>query len=102
MNSLDVLVAHTAGAEPYWIGAVVGQRPSDRDREAEGRAARLDAAALLQRLAESKTCAHEVLDALTLADLEAPRPTTVRLAIPDLLWYNTGAGPWTGSGRRGV
>lgn len=73
MNSLAVLVAHTAGAERYWIGDVAGQRPSDRDREAEFRTAGLDAAALLGRLAEAESCAQEVLESLTVADLASVR-----------------------------
>jgi diamine N-acetyltransferase len=73
MNSLAVLVVHTAGAERYWIGDVAGQRPSKRDREAEFQTVGLDAAALLGRLDEAEACAQEVLETLTLADLEAQR-----------------------------
>lgn len=35
MNPLAVLLAHTLGAERYWIGDVAGLEPSGRDREAE-------------------------------------------------------------------
>jgi diamine N-acetyltransferase len=73
MNSLAVLVAHTAGAERYWIGDVAGRQPSGRDRDAEFRVEGLDAAALLRRLAEAEACAREVLETLALADLEAQR-----------------------------
>jgi diamine N-acetyltransferase len=73
MNSLAVLVAHTAGAERYWVGDVAGQQPSDRDRDAEFKVQGLDEAALRQRLAEAEACARDVLASLTLADLDAPR-----------------------------
>jgi|GEM_PF-154454 len=91
MNSLAVLAAHTAGAERYWIGEVAGGRPSDRDREAEFRAAGLDAAALGRLLDEAEGCAREVLAALTPADLQAPRtardgrPCTVGWALAHAL-----------------
>ena len=52
MNSLVVLLMHAAGAERYWIGDVVGQRPSGRDRDAEFQAQGLDLAALQRRLAK--------------------------------------------------
>ena len=48
---------------------MAGQRPSTRDREAEFHTAGLDAATLLQRLAEAEACAREVLADLSLADL---------------------------------
>jgi diamine N-acetyltransferase len=92
MNSLAVLAVHTAGAERYWIGDVVGQRPSGRDREAEFRAQGLDAAALRQRLAEAEACAREMLGELVLADLEVERtsprdgrPCTVGWALTHAL-----------------
>ena len=44
MNSLRVLMVHTAGAERYWIGDMAGQQPSGRDRDAEFRARGLDEA----------------------------------------------------------
>lgn len=35
LNSLGVLLAHTFGAERFWIGDVAGQEPSGRVRESE-------------------------------------------------------------------
>lgn len=35
MNSLGVLLAHTLGAERFWIGDVTGGEPSDRVRADE-------------------------------------------------------------------
>ena len=73
MNSLCVLIVHATGAERYWIGDVVGRDPSDRDREAEFRSSRLDAATLEKRVRETLTHSRGVLEGLTLEDLEAPR-----------------------------
>ena len=73
MNSLAVLVTHTAGAERYWISDVVGQNPSDRDRDAEFRASGLDQATLKQRLDDVLVAVEKTLESLTLEDLEAER-----------------------------
>ena len=45
MNSISMLVFHLTGAERYWIGDVVLGDPSNRDRPAEFRVKRLEAAA---------------------------------------------------------
>jgi uncharacterized damage-inducible protein DinB len=73
MNSLVVLAVHVAGAERYWIGDVVGQEPSGRDRDAEFRARRLDADTVRTRLATSLEHSRRVLDKLIAPDLEALR-----------------------------
>ena len=73
MNSLTVLAVHVAGAERYWIGEVVGQEPSGRDRDAEFRTRRLDADTLSTRLATSLEHSRRVLEQLTAPDLEALR-----------------------------
>jgi uncharacterized damage-inducible protein DinB len=76
MNSLSVLVAHTAGAERYWIGDVVGQDPSERVRseefETQGRSA-----PELQKLLDS-TLAHSynVIQTLSLDNLEEARQSS--------------------------
>jgi uncharacterized damage-inducible protein DinB len=76
MNSLSVLVVHTAGAERYWIGDVVGRDPSSRDRDAEFRTRGVDAATLAARLEAALAHTRTVLEELTLADLEARRVST--------------------------
>ena len=65
MNSLNVLIAHTAGAERYLIGDVVGRDPSGRDRDAEFRARGLDAATLSARLGAALEHSRAVLEHLT-------------------------------------
>jgi uncharacterized damage-inducible protein DinB len=73
MNSLAVLSAHTAGALRYWMGDVIGQAPSDRDRAAEFRTKDLDAAALIARLEAAFAYSRGVLEKLALSDLESKR-----------------------------
>ena len=70
INSLCALVVHTAGAERYWIGDVVGGEPSGRDRAAEFRTHGLDGATLKARLAAALAHSQTVLEELTLPDLE--------------------------------
>ena len=72
-NSLAVLAVHTAGAQRYWIGDVALGEPSDRDREAEFKAADLTAEAALGPLQSALLYAQTALPRLTLADLEAKR-----------------------------
>jgi uncharacterized damage-inducible protein DinB len=73
VNSLVVLAVHLSGAERYWIGDVVGQDPSGRDRAAEFRARGWDTAALETRLAETLDHSRRVLEGLEFSDLEALR-----------------------------
>jgi uncharacterized damage-inducible protein DinB len=73
-NSLAVIVFHTAGAERYLIGDCVAGEPSGRDREAEFRTGGLNADALQARLDASLSYAGQVLERLTLNDLETLRP----------------------------
>jgi hypothetical protein len=73
MNSLCVLVVHTMGATRYFVGDVVAQIPSNRDRPAEFQARGLDEAALRQRLDDTLAFTHTALDKLALQDLEAAR-----------------------------
>jgi uncharacterized damage-inducible protein DinB len=73
VNSIDVLMVHTVGAQRFLIGEVVGGIPANRDREAEFRVHGLEAESLTQRLNESYEYIHDVLENLTLDDLNASR-----------------------------
>ncbi|MCP4424791.1 MAG: DUF664 domain-containing protein [Chloroflexi bacterium] len=73
MNSIAVLVAHTAGAERYWIGDVAGQEPSGRVRAAEFETAGVETAVLLAKLQAALDHSRGVLESLTLANLELER-----------------------------
>ena len=72
-NSLSVLVVHTSGAEKYWIGDVVANEPSARDRPAEFRVKNMRLQDLEARLNESLGYAELVVSKLGLDDLEAKR-----------------------------
>ena len=73
VNSIDVLMVHTVGAQRFLIGEVVGGNPANRDREAEFKVHGLEAETLTQRLNESYEYIHDVLENLTLDDLNASR-----------------------------
>jgi hypothetical protein len=73
MNSVAVLVAHTAGAERYLLGDVIAREPTGRVREAEFATAGKDLAALRDMLAEALLYSKRVLDGLTPADLDTQR-----------------------------
>lgn len=73
MNSLTVLIVHTAGAERYWIGDVAGQDPSDRVRSEEFKTRGLNTAELQERLEITLAHSYGVLQQLTVEDLGASR-----------------------------
>jgi uncharacterized damage-inducible protein DinB len=73
MNSLGILAAHVAGSERYWIGDVVAQDPSNRDRATEFRTQAQDAAALKRRLADALAHSRSTLQQLTVEGLSETR-----------------------------
>lgn len=73
MNSLAVLLAHTLGAERYWIGDVAGGEPSGRDREAEFRTAGLTTGEFAAQAQAALAHSCNVLTRLTAADLVGAR-----------------------------
>ena len=73
MNSLCVLIVHLTGAERYWLGDVTGQDLSDRDRGGEFLARELDEITLKERLLDSLAYARDLLETLTLEDLDSNR-----------------------------
>ncbi len=79
MNSLAVLIVHTAKAERYWIGDVVGQTPSDRVRALEFETEQMTADRLQEALDEALAHSRGVLEALTVAHLQQQQP----LPMPD-------------------
>jgi uncharacterized damage-inducible protein DinB len=71
VNSINVLVTHTVGAQRFLIGEAVAGDPANRDREAEFRVRGLDAATLAQRLDDSLVYIRSALQGLALDDLGA-------------------------------
>lgn len=73
INSIDVLVVHTVGAQRFLIGDAVGSDPANRDREAEFKVHGLDAEALTQRLNQSLEYIRSVLERLIFEDISSLR-----------------------------
>ena len=73
MNSLAVLVTHTAGAERYWIGDVAGEDRSGRVREAEFETRSRGVDTLATLLTDTLIHSRGVLRRLTVEDLDARR-----------------------------
>lgn len=72
MNSMAVLIVHTAGSTRFWIGDIALGDSSNRDRSSEFAAHELDAAALRARLTDLETYVENALPRLT--DLAEVRP----------------------------
>lgn len=86
VNSLAVLVAHVAGAEHFWVGEVIGGRPSTRNRPAEFETRVSGAEELLKLLAAAGIETQEVLSRLEEPSLAETRQVenrtvTVRWAL---------------------
>lgn len=75
INSIAVLIAHTAGSERYWIGEKAGRRTVVRDRASEFQVAGLEAPALLALLEQSAALTHDVVAGLSIDDLARPAGT---------------------------
>ena len=73
VNSINVLVVHTVGAQRFLIGEVVAGEPPTRDRDAEFKVRGLDAQTLTQHINESFEHIRSVLDGLSMDDLAALR-----------------------------
>lgn len=69
MNSLAVLIAHTAGSQRYWIGDVVAQDFSARDRDAEFKTKGATAEQLIERLDAVLAHSLAVVERLAPGDL---------------------------------
>jgi len=72
-NSLAVLVAHSVGAEHFWIAEVIGGRTHTRNRAAEFATQAADAGELRRLLETTGAETREILSSLTPADLDGAR-----------------------------
>ncbi|WP_420643508.1 DinB family protein [Candidatus Leptofilum sp.] len=77
-NSIAVLTMHTAGAEHFWLGEVVGGLPATRNRAAEFETVVADTAVLLQKLYEVGEQTRVIFRDLTQEDLDGTRPARDR------------------------
>src|SRR4030095_11908900 len=73
MNSIAVLLAHITGSESYWIGDIAAQESSNRDRDAEFRVRGGEADVFRKRLADNLKYTQNVVDKMSLQDLESVR-----------------------------
>ena len=73
MNSLAVLIAHTAGSERFWIGDIAGLEPSDRNRAAEFQTIATSPADLSALLDTALAHSQSVFGRLTRDDLTVLR-----------------------------
>ena len=73
VNSINVLVIHTVGAQRFLIGEIVVGEPSARDRDAEFKVHGLDAEELIQSLNKSFEYIRSILNDLTIDDLASTR-----------------------------
>lgn len=73
INSIAVLVVHTAAAERFWIGAVVLGEPSNRVRGEEFQTRGKTADDLKQGVADADNYARAALARLGVSDLDAVR-----------------------------
>ena len=71
INSICVLAVHTAASQRYWVGDVVGQDSSGRNREAEFVTQGLDGQELNRRLEAALEHTRGVLGRLTAQELTA-------------------------------
>lgn len=72
-NSLAVLVVHIAGAQHFWIGEVVGNLPSTRDRDAEFAYIAESPHVPLEKLELAARETRQILTKLSSADLDGSR-----------------------------
>ena len=73
MNSISVLLAHITGSERYWIGDIAAQESSNRDRDAEFRVRGVEADVFRKKLADNLEYARNVLEKMSIQDLESTR-----------------------------
>ena len=78
VNSITVLIVHLTGSQRFLFGEVIGGQDIQRDREAEFRAKGLSAEELAKRLNDNLTYISDILEPLTLTDLEAKRTFRTR------------------------
>jgi len=73
VNSINVLVVHTVGAQRFLIGEIVTGEPATRDRDAEFQVQGLNVETLTRNLNESFEFIRSTLSNLTLDNLTSRR-----------------------------
>ena len=86
VNSLAVLIAHTAGSERYWIGEVAGEDPAGRDRAAEFETNGHTADELKELLQRALAHSRMVLSGLALDNLAEARVAPMQGRSVTVAW----------------
>jgi uncharacterized damage-inducible protein DinB len=73
MNSIAVIIMHLTAAERFLIGDVIMGEPSNRNRDAEFKAAGLARKQLVDRLNQTEIYLNTAFERLSLDDLQAQR-----------------------------
>jgi len=73
INSIAVLLAHITGLVRYWVGDNAASESSNRDRDAEFRVHSVEVDVFRKRLVDNLEYARNVLDKMSLQDLESMR-----------------------------
>ena len=73
VNSITALVVHMTGAERFLFGEIIGGQSLNRNRDAEFLTKNMTLETLIQRLADNRLYIADVLEPLTLVDLEGKR-----------------------------
>jgi hypothetical protein len=77
MNSLCVIATHVAGSGRFWIGDVVAENPTGRNRDAEFRTEGVEAHELEKRLDDSVSYIRGELTKLSVVDMETKRVSPI-------------------------
>jgi uncharacterized damage-inducible protein DinB len=86
MNSITVLVTHTAGAQRYWIGEMAGQDPASRHRPSEFEASNQSVESLTSWLDEVLAHSRQVLSGLSMDDLQEIRHASLFDENRSVVW----------------
>jgi hypothetical protein len=73
-NTISVLIAHMTGSQRFLVGDMIGDIPSQRNRQAEFETAGQDQATLTAMLGRAMTVTRDTMEKLTITDLESIQP----------------------------
>lgn len=77
LNPITVLVVHTTGALQDWVGQMLGDIPTQRDRDEEFQAKGLSKFQLHELIRGAEEVVHQVLENSTKEDLEQKRYSVI-------------------------
>jgi len=78
VNSITALIVHLTGSQRFLFGDVIAKQDINRDRDAEFRAKGIAPEELKKRLNDNLTYIADILEPLTLTDLDTKRTMRTR------------------------